>query len=83
MADIKDAEKELKEAIKKEKKALNDAYDDMVGRLKKEQKRLSNEFQKEVEQARTYVKKNPEASLGIALASGLVVGLALSKLFRR
>jgi len=83
MADIKDAEKELKDAIKKEKKALNDAYDDMVGKLKKEQKRLSSEFQKEVEHARTYVKKNPEASLGIALASGLVVGLALSRLFKR
>lgn len=83
MSDIKDAEKELREAIRKEKKALNDAYDEVVGKLRKEQRRITDEIQKEVDQARTYVKKNPEAGLGIALASGLVIGIAISRLFKR
>jgi ElaB/YqjD/DUF883 family membrane-anchored ribosome-binding protein len=83
MADVKSMEKELKQAIEKEKKALNDAYEDMLGKLKKEQKKFQKELKSEYDDARKYVKDNPETGLGIALAGGLLLGFAISKLIRR
>lgn len=83
MADLKTTEKELKDAIKKEKEALNDAYDDMLKKLKTEREKISKEIRSEYKNARRYVKKNPETGLGAALAGGLLVGFVLAKLFNR
>jgi ElaB/YqjD/DUF883 family membrane-anchored ribosome-binding protein len=83
MADLKNTEKELKEAIKKEKEALNEAYNDVIHKLKDERDRITKDIRGEYKQARKYVKKNPETGLGIALAGGLLVGFVLAKLFNR
>lgn len=83
MADTKSTEKELKEAIKKEKEALNDAYGDMLKKLNSERDKISKEIRSEYKNARKYVKKNPETGLGVALAGGLLVGFVLAKLFNR
>lgn len=83
MADLKNTEKELKEAIKKEKEALNEAYNDVIHKLKDERDRITKDIRGEYKQARKYVKKNPETGLGIALAGGLLVGFVVAKLFNR
>jgi ElaB/YqjD/DUF883 family membrane-anchored ribosome-binding protein len=83
MADFKNTEKELKDAIKKEKEALNEAYNDVIDRLKDERERITKEIRSEYKNARKYVKKNPETGLGVALAGGLLVGFVLGKLFNR
>ena len=83
MADLKNTEKELKEAIKKEKEALNEAYNDVIHKLKDERDRITKDIRGEYKQARKYVKKNPETGIGIALAGGLLVGFVLAKLFNR
>lgn len=83
MADTKSTEKELKDAIKKEKEALNEAYDDMLKKLKSERDKISKDIKSEYNNARRYVKKNPETGLGVALAGGLLVGFVLAKLFNR
>ncbi|MEX0649019.1 MAG: hypothetical protein WEA56_01390 [Balneolaceae bacterium] len=79
MADQKSIEKELKEIIKKEKEALNDVYGDILHRLKDEREKLQKEIRNEYENARTYVKKNPESGVGVALVGGLIAGVIISK----
>lgn len=80
MADLK--EKEIKEALQKEREQLKETYNDIVLRLKTEGEKLQSDIQKEYENARKYVKKNPETGLGIALAGGLIIGFAIAKLIR-
>ncbi len=83
MADFKITEKELKDTIKKEKEALNAAYNDVIDRLQNERNRITKEIRGEYKQARKYVKKNPETGLGVALAGGLLVGFVIAKLINR
>jgi ElaB/YqjD/DUF883 family membrane-anchored ribosome-binding protein len=83
MADLKAKEKELKEALQKEKEELKNTYNDIRERLKSESDRLQDDIQKEYEHARKYVKQHPETGVGIALAGGLLIGFALAKLLNR
>jgi ElaB/YqjD/DUF883 family membrane-anchored ribosome-binding protein len=83
MADLKKAEKDIKDTIKKEKEALTDAYGDMLNKLKSERDKISKDIQSEYKNAKKYVKKNPETGLGVALAGGLVVGFILAKILKR
>lgn len=83
MADLKSTEKELKAAIEKEKKALHDTYGDILQKLRSEREKLQGEIKGEYENARKYVKKNPETGVGVALLGGLFVGIVLSRLLRR
>src|SRR5690625_7839469 len=76
MADLKETEKEIRETLQREKEELKNSYNNLVKRLQDEGKKLQGEMQKEYKSARKYVKKNPETGDGIALASGLIVGLA-------
>lgn len=83
MADQKSIEKELKEIINKEKEALNDVYEDILYRLKEEREKLQDDIKNEYENAREYVKKNPETGVGIAAAGGFIAGVILTSLLRR
>jgi ElaB/YqjD/DUF883 family membrane-anchored ribosome-binding protein len=83
MVDLKKTEKEIKESIQKEKKALNEAYNNYVDRLKNESDKIQKEIRSEYKTAKKYVKKNPETGVGIALAGGLLVGFVIAKLFNR
>jgi ElaB/YqjD/DUF883 family membrane-anchored ribosome-binding protein len=83
MADLKKAEKDIKDTIKKEKEALTVAYGDMLNKLKSERDKISKDIQSEYKNAKKYVKKNPETGLGVALAGGLVVGFILAKILKR
>lgn len=83
MADLKATEKELKDAISKEKEALNDAYDEIVKKLSKERDKITKDIRNEYKSARKYVKKNPETGLGVALAGGLIAGIVLATLFNK
>lgn len=83
MDNVKKMEKELKEVVQKEKEALNDAYEDVVLKLQNERDRLQKDLRKEYKNARKYVKKNPELSVGSALAGGLLAGIVISKLLNR
>ncbi|MCC5907754.1 MAG: DUF883 family protein [Balneolaceae bacterium] len=83
MADLKAKEKELKEALQKEKEELKNTYEDIRKRLKSESDRLQGDIQKEYDQAKKYVKQHPETGVGIALAGGLLIGFALAKLLNR
>jgi ElaB/YqjD/DUF883 family membrane-anchored ribosome-binding protein len=83
MENVKKLENELKAVIEKEKRALNDAYDDVVKKLNKERDHLQKELRKEYKNAKKYVKKNPEVSLGAALAGGLLAGIVIAKILNR
>lgn len=83
MANQKSIEKELKEIVSKEKEALNDVYGDMLQKLKDEREKLQKDIKNEYENARTYVKKNPESGLGMAVAGGIIAGIVISKLISR
>ncbi len=54
-------------------------YDKAIDRLKYERDRLENEVRHEYRNARRYVRANPERGLGIALLSGLVIGILLAR----
>lgn len=83
MADLKATEKEIRETLQREKEELKDSYNNLVKRLQDEGNKLQGELQKEYKSAKKYVKKNPETGVGIALAGGLLIGLALAKLVKR
>lgn len=83
MPDLKATEKEIRETLLKEKEELKKSYNNIVKRLQNEGEKLQGEIQKEYKSAKKYVKKNPETGVGVALASGLLIGLALAKLLRR
>ncbi|MEX0945193.1 MAG: DUF883 C-terminal domain-containing protein [Balneolaceae bacterium] len=81
--DIKEKEKQLKETILKEKEELKTAYNEILSKLKDEGEKLQLDIRKEYDSAKKYVKKNPETGVGVALAGGLIIGLAIAKLFRK
>lgn len=65
------------------KRHLEDAYEELSGKLREEKSRLEREMKHEYRNARRYVRANPEQGMGIAFASGIVIGLLLSKLTNR
>lgn len=83
MADLKSAEKEIKETVKKEKEALSKAYGEVLDRLNAEREKIEKDIRNEYKNARKYVSKNPETGVGLALAGGLLMGLIISKLINR
>ncbi len=54
-------------------------YDKAIDRLKYERDRLENEVRHEYRNARRFVRANPERGLGIALLSGLLIGILLGR----
>ncbi len=82
MADFKEKEKEIKEALMKEREQLKETYNEILSRLKTEGEKLQGDIQKEYDNARKYVEKNPEAGIGVALVGGLLIGFAIAKLFK-
>ena len=83
MADLKDKEQEIKETLQKEKEELKNTYNEILEKLKTEGDRLHGDIQKELENARQYVKEHPETGVGVALAGGLLIGFALAKILNR
>lgn len=81
--DLKEKEQQLKETLLKEKEELKATYNDILSKIKSEGEKIQLDLQKEYDNAKTYVKKNPETGVGIALAGGLIIGLALAKLLRK
>lgn len=83
MADLKGAEKQLKETVQKEKETLENAYGEVITMLNDEKDKLQKELRHEFRNARRYVRANPEAGIGAAFAGGIVVGIVVSKIFKR
>ncbi len=54
-------------------------YDDLIDRVKDERDWIERELRHEYRNARRYVRANPERGIGIALITGLVVGILLGK----
>ncbi len=81
--DLKEKEKQIKETLLKEREELKVAYNDILNKLKSEGEKIQSDLRKEYDSAKNYVKKNPETGVGIALAGGLIIGLALAKLLRK
>lgn len=80
---IKEKEKQLKDALVKEKEELKVAYYDILDKLKVEGEKLQVDLRKEYDNAKKYVKKNPETGVGVALAGGLLIGFVIAKLLRK
>lgn len=57
-------------------------YERLAERLNEEKDRLENELRQDYRLARNYVRTNPEEGLAIAFASGFVLGVLITKLFR-
>jgi ElaB/YqjD/DUF883 family membrane-anchored ribosome-binding protein len=83
MADLKQAEKEIKETIQREKDELRNTYNDVVKKLRSEGDRLQGDIRKEYKNARKYVKKNPETGVGVALAGGVFLGIVIANILKR
>lgn len=83
MAEEKSKEKELKEAIAKEKEAIVDTYDEILSKFKEEREKLQKEVGREIDNARKYVKDNPDTGVGIALAGGIIAGIIIGKILNR
>ena len=83
MADVKSKEKELKEALRKEKEELRETYVDIIERLKTEGEKLQGDIRNEYNHAKKYVEKNPESGVGLALVGGVLIGYAISKLLSK
>ena len=81
--DIKEKEKQLKDALLKEKEELRATYNDILSKLKVEGEKLQVDFRKEYDNAKKYVKKNPETGVGVALAGGLLIGLLVAKILKK
>lgn len=83
MAKNNSAGKEIKESFEKEKEKIDKLYGDVISRLDSEKDRIQNELRHEFRNARRYVRANPETGVGAAFAGGIVVGIILTKLFKR
>lgn len=83
MADLKEKEQEIKDTIQKEKEELKNTYNEIIEKLKTEGERLQGDIQREYENARKYVKEHPETGVGVALAGGLLIGFAISKILSK
>ena len=81
--DIKEKERQLKDALLKEKEELRATYNDIIGKLKVEGEKLQVDLRKEYDNAKKYVKKNPETGVGVALAGGLLIGIVIAKLLKK
>lgn len=79
----KTKEKELKEALEKEKEAVESVYEDVITKLNEEKDRLAHELSHEYRNARRYVRENPEIGVGTAFTAGILVGIVLTNLIRR
>lgn len=75
-------EKELREALKKEKEKVEDRYTQILNSLDKERERIQQELRQEFRSARRYVRANPEIGVGAAFAGGVLAGLILSTLIK-
>lgn len=84
MADsMKSMEKEIKERLSKERENLESVYRDTIKKLEKERERLSEDLNKEYEQAKKYVSEHPEVGVGGAFAGGLLIGIIIAKLLKK
>ncbi len=81
--DFKEKEKQIKDTLMKEKEELKVAYSDLIEKLRSEGEKMQLDLRNEYDNAKKYVKKNPETGVGIALAGGLIIGLAIAKLLKK
>ena len=83
MADLKQAEKEIKETLQREKEELRNTYNDVAKKLRTEGDRLQGDIRKEYKNAKKYVKKNPETGVGVALAGGIFLGIVIANILKK
>lgn len=69
---VNDANERIQESLEK-------TYEDVLDRLKDEKERLEVELRHEYRNARRYVRANPERGVGMALLTGVVVGILLGR----
>lgn len=80
MADKKkDIEKELEETAQELKDKGVKGYERLIDRLDQERRNIRNEVDRDYEEARRYVRSNPEEGVLIALVGGLALGLLLGR----
>jgi len=80
MADKKkDIEKELEETTQELKDKGVKGYERLIDRLDQERRNIRNEVDRDYEEARRYVRSNPEEGVLIALVGGLALGLLLGR----
>ncbi len=83
MEKSKSVEDELKDALNKEKKNVEDRYSQILSNLDQEKEKIQNEIRREFRTARRYVRANPEVGVGAAFAGGVLAGLLLTTLFKK
>lgn len=62
--------------------AVEQAYDRIIANLRQEKDRIERDVRKEYRNARKYVRSNPERSIGLSFATGVVMGVLLSRIVR-
>lgn len=83
MDDSQTIEEELKEALHKEKKNVEDRYSQILNNLEKEREKIQAEIRREFRTARRYVRANPEIGIGAAFAGGILAGVLISAMFNK
>ena len=71
--------KTVNEATEVLQDKVEKTYDEIIDRLKDEKDKLEIELRHEYRNARRYVRANPEQGLGIALLTGIVIGILFGR----
>lgn len=83
MEDSNAIEEELKEALQKEKKNVEDRYSQILSNLENEREKIQAEIRREFRTARRYVRANPEIGLGAAFTGGILAGMLIATMFNK
>lgn len=71
--------RKVDEATEVFQEKVEKTYDDVIDKLKDERDWLETELKHEYRNARRYVRANPERGVGVALLTGIVIGILLGR----
>lgn len=75
-----DIEKEIEETAQELKDKGVKGYENLINRLNDERKSIGRELDRDYQEARRYVRSNPEEGVLLGIVGGLAIGYLLGKL---
>ncbi len=78
--EVKKSAEELKDSAEDLKDKGLDGYESLIDRLDNERKSIRRELDRDYQEARRYVRSNPEEGVLFSLIGGLAIGFLLGRL---